>query len=323
MRKLWAMVLLALLCLASTPAAAAQDAPLSVPEAVLDGAVSCPTSFVHKDHEPVLLVHGTGATAEENWGWNYAAGLPPLGYDICTVDLPRRALGDIQVSSEYVVWAIRKMAASSGKKVDILAHSQGGLVARWALKWWPSTQNSVDDLVTLGTPHHGVFDAANFRALCMQLGCSPPAVWQMLVGSTFLRALNSGDETPGGVSYTSIWSQTDEIVQFIPSGQPTSQLDGAAVIAIQDLCPMKSVRHIGFLFDSMTFALAMDALSQPGPSDPGRVGTAHCLGFATPGMSLPPSAAFVAIPFLLGVLTGGVVEPVAAEPPLAPYAQGN
>jgi hypothetical protein len=47
------------------------------------------------------------------------------GIDVCTVDLPDRALTDIQVSAEYVVYAVRHMREHYHSKVDILGHSQG------------------------------------------------------------------------------------------------------------------------------------------------------------------------------------------------------
>ncbi|CAN5465043.1 hypothetical protein BH18ACT1_BH18ACT1_06010 [soil metagenome] len=99
---------------------------LSVPTATLDAALSCPASFT-SERQPVLLVHGTFVTPEENWSWNYGRALPARGYDVCTVRLPARATGDIQVASEYVVHAVRRIAAQSGGKVDVLGHSQGGL----------------------------------------------------------------------------------------------------------------------------------------------------------------------------------------------------
>src|SRR5437762_2819475 len=110
--------------------------------------IASPASFSHPAHEPVLLVHGTFATDRENWGFNYALVLPKLGYDVCTVTLPNRSLGDIQVSSEYVVYAIEHMAAASGRKVDVMGHSQGAMQERWAVKWWPTVRSEVDDLVT-------------------------------------------------------------------------------------------------------------------------------------------------------------------------------
>lgn len=60
-------------------------------------------------HEPVLLVHGTGVTRRQNWGWNYWKVLPEAGFDVCWVQLPKASLGDIQVASEYVVFAVGRM----------------------------------------------------------------------------------------------------------------------------------------------------------------------------------------------------------------------
>ncbi|MEM4156023.1 MAG: hypothetical protein QXQ38_04775 [Archaeoglobaceae archaeon] len=41
----------------------------------------------------------------------------------------------------------------------------------------------------------------------------------MRIGSPFLLALNSGDETPGTVSYTCVYSPIDELVQPMTSPQ--------------------------------------------------------------------------------------------------------
>ena len=97
---------------------------------------------------------------------------PRDGYDVCWVTLPDRSVGDIQVASEYVVHAVRTINARSGRKVDIVGHSQGGLEPRWALRWWPSLLSKVDDLVTLATPNHGTIVADPPGPTC-------PACWQM------------------------------------------------------------------------------------------------------------------------------------------------
>src|SRR5579864_3860386 len=60
------------------------DPAYSVPTSTLATALSCPGGFTHPAHEPVLLVHGTASTPDENWGWNYALELPQLGWDVCT-----------------------------------------------------------------------------------------------------------------------------------------------------------------------------------------------------------------------------------------------
>jgi triacylglycerol lipase len=43
-------------------------------------------------------------------------------------------------------------------------------------------------------------------------GCVP-ALWRMRRESRFMAAFNADDETPGDVSYTSVYAITDELVQ--------------------------------------------------------------------------------------------------------------
>jgi triacylglycerol lipase len=255
-------------------ASAAGEPAYDVPESTLAAAVTCPSGgFTHPAHEPVLLVHGTFATPKENWGGNYALVLPQLGYDVCTVTLPNRALGDIQVAAEYVVYAVKYMYGASGLKVNILGHSQGPLEPRWAIKWWPSLQSEVDHLVMMAAPNHGtvVADAS--------IGAA--AGYQMKPGSKFLDALNAGDETPGPVSYTSLYSATDELVQ--PAS--TAVLNGADNILMQDVCPGRVVEHVQFAVDAVAFALVMDAFTHPGQgADPARIDKNVCTQGAFPGV---------------------------------------
>ena len=223
--------------LTAGPLRAAEDPALSVPADAAAAALRCPVP-VRAGRSPVLLVHGTFTTAEESWSWGYGRALPRLGYDTCTVALPDRAMADIQVSAEYVVAAVRALAAASGARVHVVTHSQGGLEARWAARWWATVRDQVDDLVMLASPNHGTSVAAG-QTLA---GLSCPACWQMRPGSAFLAALNAGDETPGEVSYTSLFSLTDVVVPQLPP-PPTSALAGAANVLLQDVCPGRPVDH--------------------------------------------------------------------------------
>ena len=250
-----------------------QGPPLSSPTATMDAALSCPGGFTHPARDSVLLVHGTGATPEANWGSGFLPGLRTAGYDVCTVRLPGRALVDIQLSTEYVVHAVRAMHAASGRPVDIVGHSQGGIQPRWAVKWWPDVLASVDDVVTMAAPHHGTAPAEFCQFQCAA------AAWQMKPSSRFLAALNAGDETPGAASYTSIYTQFDEAV--VPSA--TTTLAGGTTIAVQDVCPARPVDHVGMAVDAATFAIVLDALANPGPAVASRVPTAVCMQFGVPG----------------------------------------
>ncbi|MGH9021597.1 MAG: esterase/lipase family protein [Acidimicrobiia bacterium] len=319
-----ATVSLVLVALASgtapAPASAADSTgsasgpALSVPDGLLAEALSCPDGL--DGLGPVLLVHGTFATPEENWSWNYQRTLPLSGYAVCTVALPDRALADIQVASEYVVYAVRTMAARTGRQVDIIGHSQGGLEPRWAVRFWPDVRAAVDDLVTIAAPHHGTISA---DAICAPFGC-PPAGLQMRRGSAFLAALNAGDETPGNISYTSVFTRMDELVQPAVPGDETAALDGAVNVAVQDLCPGKVVTHISALFDITTYNVILDALQNPGPADVNRL-DAGCIGF--PFVSTTDPLGILQGPsFGLGAVSGSLTHPRSTtEPESAPYAR--
>jgi hypothetical protein len=287
-------------------------APAVASANAFDAALRCPPVFSHPRHEPVLLVHGTGLNADESWAWNYAKILPTAGFDTCTVTLPDQALGDIQTATEYVVNAIGRIAGPTGRRVDVITHSQGGMEGRWAVRWWPRTRGAVDDLVLLASPNHGIVAAD----LCARSGNCWPAVWQMASGSHFLAALNGGDETPGRVSYTNVYSRTDELVE--PS--TTVPLTGASNVAVQDVCPGRPVHHGGLLDDLPTWRLVLDAVTHPGAADPRRVGLDTCLQPFAPGISASDAVAGNLLLYSRAAQAFSAHDGVPAEPPLRPYA---
>ncbi|MEU5974641.1 alpha/beta fold hydrolase [Streptomyces sp. NPDC047315] len=305
--------LVSLVVLSPQSHATAGDPPLTIPQATLDAALSCPTTYPDTTREPVLLLHGTGTNAEENWGWNYTPALRDRGYDVCTVDLPLWALGDIQDATQYVVNAIQHIHTATGRKVDVIGHSQGNLEMRWAAKWWPSVQNAVDDMVLVGNPGHGIIAES---VVCV-LPCATAGT-QFSAGSNFLEALNGGDETPGPITYTSIYSRGDAVVQPFT----TAIQEGATNIAVQDICPGRVVGHIGLLFDSVTFRLVEDALTHTGPANPARLPFGTCLDVNMPGVT-PAEATYgltVAGPTALTRLA--TFGPFSwTEPPLKDYVQ--
>lgn len=311
-------MLLACLTLAVVSAAPAiagtkGKARYSVPVEKLDAALAC--AHIDGDtfrfgavtgagrSEPVLLVHGTGATREQNWEWNYWTALLDEGFEVCWVQLPNGSVGDIQISSEYVARAVEMMHKHSGEKVDVLGHSQGGLQPRWAIKWFPSG-DKVDDYVGLASPNHGTY-MAGYGPLA---GPCFESCWQMRAGSNFLAALNADDETPGATSYTSIYTATDELVQ--PTG--TQALEGASNILLQDICPGRPVDHVGIAGDYVTWELVLNAFTQTGPADPAELSADACTQTVIPGMDAPsPSEP---ADYSEGKIT-------SEEPPLMPYAR--
>jgi triacylglycerol lipase len=285
----------------------------------LDAALECKQPLT-PGARAVLLVHGTSVTPQENWEWNWELALPHFGFLPCTVRLPDYAFVDIQVSTEYVVHAIRKMSDATGTKISVVGLSQGGLQPRWAIRWWPDIRERVDDLVMLATTNHGAPFADGSCALSPCL----PALWQQRVqGSLFLAALNSDDETPGAVSYTSIYSHSDAVIQ--PSvAEATAPLEGAVNVAVQDLCPGRAVDHAQHAYDAAVWALGLDALTHDGPLQLARVDTSICLEFALPFADPAECVQRGAeIYTLAGERQSTYDGKTDREPPLRDYARGS
>jgi triacylglycerol lipase len=136
---------------------------------------------------PIVFVHGYNS---DNTVWNtMAANLKNNGWPSSYLDQWKynhsqsNATTAQQLSDEID----RVFAATGASKVDIISHSMSGLSSRYYTKNLAG-DTKVDAWVSLGGPNHGT-DTAN---ACFDTSCA-----EMRVGSTFLNALNSGDETPG------------------------------------------------------------------------------------------------------------------------------
>ncbi|HWU32711.1 MAG TPA: lipase, partial [Marmoricola sp.] len=216
LRPVAALAAGALLVAIQGPAEAITYAPihrpgpaLSIPAAALARSLTCSSNLRTSTREATLLIPGTTLTAAQNYSWNYERAFNAQKRPWCAVRLPDSAMGEIQAAGEYVVHAIRRMHQLTHRKIQIVGYSQGGMLPRWALRFWPDTRAMVDDVIGIAPSNHGTLDAI---ALCNQVvGCAP-ALWQQAQGSAFYGALNSGAETFAGISYTDICTVTDEVV---------------------------------------------------------------------------------------------------------------
>ena len=292
---------------------------LSVPAADLRASLSCNGPLTGLTRDPILLVPGTTLTPEVNFGWNYQRAFDQLGWRWCAVTLPFDATGDIQVAGEYIVHALRTMSRASHRDVDVVGYSQGGMVPRWALRFWPDTRDLVDDVVGLSPSNHGTVVS---EVTCEE-PCNP-SFHQQASMSRFLQALNSGAETFAGIDYTVAYTQTDEIVVPNVGPAPSSALrtgEGAiANIALQEVCPGHVADHFTIgSSDAVGYAIVVDALWHDGPADRSRIPLTACVQPFQPGVD-PSTAAqdFAAMVAYAGNDEGNAPD-VAAEPPLAPY----
>jgi pimeloyl-ACP methyl ester carboxylesterase len=315
------LVVLLLLTFAAAADAAVKGPGLSTPQSVVREAMICNGELAGTDHNPVLLIHGTFADSEINWRWNYQKVLPEMrGETACTVDLPEVASGDVQVSTEYVVRAVRFMAERSDRRVAIISHSQGGLEARWALKWWPDLRRLISDVVMFVPPNHG---AVFTDRTCSERGSCAASMYQMRSDSNFLAALNEGRHAFGRVAMTSIVTNDDAVFVLPEQGRLGGSSGQIADLALQDLCPGHRAQHNDLPFDGPGYAIATDALDHRGPADLSRIdAAAACADDMMPGVDRAyANARLAAYSATLAGYLGPSGPKAGGEPPLAAYAR--
>jgi len=212
--------------------------------------------------DPVIIVAGTFAgegTASVYYA-PLAARLRADGYQAFIFGLPGGGLGDIAETSQALkVFAGQVRAQTGAARVDLVGHSQGGLVGRYYIKYLGGV-NEVDSMISLGAPDYGT-SLANLATLLGLGSClGVTACQQMAIGSSFLADLNAGDDTIGNVDYTNVASTFDEIVT--PYWNAFLNNDGNNHnVLVQSPCFLRVVDHLGLPLDGTVYSGIQDALA--------------------------------------------------------------
>lgn len=256
----------------------------SVPTPVLAASLRCtipPVPAPGPPRDPVLLLSSTGVDTAAAFDWNVQPALTAAGITYCTSNAPGANHGDIQIRAEFVAYALREVRNRARRPVAVIAHGQGALAARVALRFWPDLRRSVSDVIALAPPNQGT--AAYLTACASEC---PPAYWQLRTGSMLVSAVNSRQRTFAGVDYTVISSGIDEVVTPQPEASALPPGPGRVRnVAVQDVCPGYVADHLGIGgYDAVAWAVAADALANPGPADPARVNRATCDAGFMPGI---------------------------------------
>jgi triacylglycerol esterase/lipase EstA (alpha/beta hydrolase family) len=245
----------------------AHNSPTASPPGANDW--SCKPSSRHP--RPVILVHGTFEDMSGNW-----QALSPLLYDngYCVFafnygssglsgQLGIDGTGDIPRSAEQLSGFVSQVLAATGAgKVDLVGHSQGGMMPRYYLRFLGGA-SKVHTLVGLSPSNHGttvnglftlagfVPGATGFFGLCT-------ACEQQAAGSAFLTKLNAGGDTVAGVRYTVIQSANDEVVTPYTS----AFLTGPRVtnILLQSQCILDQGEHLSAPYDHIADRDVLNAL---------------------------------------------------------------
>ncbi|NJP32370.1 esterase/lipase family protein [Micromonospora thermarum] len=204
---------------------------------------------------PVIVVGGLSGFAAVYEP--IAARLRGDGFRPFIYELPGLGFGDIPTSARAFAGYVAQVRAATGAaKVDVVAHSQGGLVARYYLKRLNGT-DAVGRYVSLGTPEQGTYVANILNFIGLGSCAGVVSCQQMMTGSDFIDDLNAGDDTPGAVRYTTVRTWQDELVRPVDNA---ALADGATNALIQAWCPLRLVGHLGLALDGTTYTVIRQAL---------------------------------------------------------------
>lgn len=148
---------------------------------------------------PIILLHGLGMN-RTNWLWLgrrlAARGLGPL-YGT-TYFSPQTIERSAQKLQAFVAGVLAREGPEDGR-VDIVAHSMGGVVARYFIEKLGGAAQ-IGRLITIGSPHRGT--------LLGRMGLVPGAR-QLHHNSPFYEHIASYSTE---VAYASVWSRADALV---------------------------------------------------------------------------------------------------------------
>ena len=180
---------------------------------------------------------------------NAAKGSRKDGRDAYTINYPS-LLADSDSKAQAVAEQLRRIVAESGaERVDVVAHSLGGVLTRAAVRWH-GADAIVANVVTLGSPHRGTALAILLRSF---------GLVQLRPESRFLSRLADaeGENSPPThpINITSIASNFDAIVFPLDCCFPPNALG----ITVDGL------GHFGLLFVERIYELVKENLDAKPP----------------------------------------------------------
>jgi hypothetical protein len=179
-----------------------------------------------------------------------------------------------------VAYAINYISAvSSNTNVSIITWSQGSIDSQWAFKYWPSTRAITSDLISISPDFHGSV-LVSYSCPGVASPYCTPAIIQQGYNSNFITTLRANGGDSAYVPTTTIYSANDEVVQpqtgTIASGYINDARGvGASNTMIQAACAGYpaggNYTHAGVLYNPLSYALAVDALTNKGPGSLSRI----------------------------------------------------
>ncbi|NUS44470.1 MAG: alpha/beta fold hydrolase [Mycobacteriaceae bacterium] len=222
----------------------------------------------------MVLIHGWQSDQYAAWAYlgPLLAGSGRCVYSFTYGGRGKQAGGmaPLQASAAEVRARIEALTARLGvDKVDVVGHSEGGVLAQYLARTEPGFASHVRRLVAVSAPTHGT-TAWGLAGLVRHQGVEAAvasvcgaACPDLLVTSRFVRRLTSGPIAVPGVGYTTISTERDELVT--PSASSVIAEPGVRNLRLQDFCPASVAGHNGIVFSATTADLVLGALDDALP----------------------------------------------------------
>lgn len=243
---------------------------------------------------PVVLLHGTWENAYNNFA-RLSPALKDAGYCVFALnygDKDSSALGHVKAlrgtgpvaesAKEIAVYVDAVRERTGAAKVDIVGHSQGGLVTRQYLRFEGGanpadpSQNKVDKVVSIAGSNHGTtlvgigqlgrtINNLGLNVLGLVGAIAGPAASDQVIDSPLVKALDAGGDTDPGIDYTVLGTRFDEVVTPYKSTFLTAG-EGATVnnILLQDGCGVDFSDHLSISVSPRTIGIVKNALDPVG-----------------------------------------------------------
>ncbi|CAM5303606.1 alpha/beta fold hydrolase [Streptomyces abikoensis] len=232
---------------------------------------SCKPDSAHP--EPVVLVNGTFKLMAENWS-ALSPKLKEAGYCVFAFNYGSMETAPIpQAAAELRDFVEAVRGATGAKKVDLVGHSQGGMMPRYYVKFLGGA-DKVDDLVGIVPSNHGT---KNPLAVAAGWTICPSCVDQQW-GSDFMKKLNAGEEAQAGPDYTVVTTRYDEVVVPYTSALLSGPAERVTNVVLQDKCKLDPFMHDQATKDPVVAQWVLNALGRKGPADPSFQPTCISLG---------------------------------------------
>jgi triacylglycerol esterase/lipase EstA (alpha/beta hydrolase family) len=196
-----------------------------------------PRSVAFEGDRVVVFVHGWGAAG---------AVFEPMrceverALSVPTLDFTYGSMSSFSAITGTLAELLDRVA--EGRRLDLVGHSLGGLIARWYVQELGGARH-VDRIVTLATPHAGTASARIAPG---------PLRSALLPKSAVVRRLAAGRHRAAGVAHTALVAGADLMIS-----PPSS----AAAIADADVRWFDDLGHNGMLYDREVTEVVVQALS--------------------------------------------------------------